>query len=66
MLTVRVGEQRRHAGILEPLPQQAQRPLRAGVEEQADGQCHHLTMADQHQGAQRKGLLKIKKPYVIR
>ena len=46
MLAVRVGEQRRHAGILEPLPQQAQRPLRAGVEEQADGQGHGPTMAD--------------------
>ena len=54
VLAVRVGEQRRHAGILEPLPQQAQRPLRAGVEEQADGQGHGPTMADGAGASPRK------------
>ena len=44
--------------VLEPLPQQAQRPLRAGVEEQADGQCHHLTMADQHTARSGRACLK--------
>ncbi|CAI7974655.1 hypothetical protein FRAHR75_1470006 [Frankia sp. Hr75.2] len=41
-----VRAERRHASLLEPIPQVSQRTVGTGIEEQANPESHDLTVAD--------------------